>query len=164
MSSRSAAAILAVAIARARRVLIQSVAEGAAARELSRFVPSEVAKQVTMADSQLQAGQGEVGEATIFFCDIEGFTTISENLSPRALIALLNEYLSEMAAIADSFGTTINQFVGDGIMIFFGAPDATTDHDHALRAVRMAQAMQRRMGELGEKWFVDRIARFDPAH
>jgi class 3 adenylate cyclase len=55
--------------------------------------------------------------------------------------------------VAEGFGATINQFVGDGIMIFFGAPEATNDRDHALRAVRMAMAMQRRMSTLGEKWF-----------
>ena len=71
--------------------------------------------------------------------------------------ALLNEYLSEMAKVADAFGATVNQFVGDGIMMFFGAPEATDDQDHALRAVRMALAMQRRMTELRAKWFGEGI-------
>ena len=78
-------------------------------------------------------------------------------MEPEDLSALLNEYLSEMVAIADSFAGTVNQFVGDGIMIFFGAPVATTDRDHAIRSVRMALAMQRRMGELGDKWFKEGI-------
>ena len=54
-------------------------------------------------------------------------------------------------------GATVNQFVGDGIMIFFGAPEATDDRDHALRSVRMALAMQRRMTELRAKWFGEGI-------
>jgi adenylate cyclase len=58
-----------------------------------------------------------------------------------------------MTRIADRFGATVNQLVGDGIMIFFGAPTATDDRDHALRAVRMAHEMQRRMVELREAWF-----------
>jgi adenylate cyclase len=88
---------------------------------------------------------------------VVGFTEAADQMEPEDLSALLNEYLSEMAGIADAFGATVNQFVGDGIMIFFGAPEATTDRDHALRAVHMALAMQRRMGELCEKWFKEGI-------
>ena len=78
-------------------------------------------------------------------------------MEPEDLASLLNEYLSEMSKIADAFGATVNQFVGDGIMIFFGAPEATSDQDHAMRAVRMSLAMQQRMSELGEKWFSEGI-------
>lgn len=74
-------------------------------------------------------------------------------MEPEDLASLLNEYLAEMAAIADAAGATINRFVGDGIMMFFGAPNATSDRDHALRAVRMALDMQRRMVALRERWF-----------
>lgn len=62
-----------------------------------------------------------------------------------------------MADIADAYGATLNQFVGDGIMSFFGAPDATNDQDHAIRAVRMALEMQERMTKLGEEWFAQGI-------
>lgn len=76
-----------------------------------------------------------------------------EQMEPEDLSALLNEYLAEMAEIADSAGATVNQFVGDGIMIFFGAPESTSDRDHALRAVRMGLEMQGRMVELRKLWF-----------
>jgi adenylate cyclase len=75
-------AILAVAIARARRLLVDSVVESSAARELSKFVPDEVARQAKAGEEHMQAGQGEVREATILFTDIEGFTTISEAMTP----------------------------------------------------------------------------------
>jgi len=68
---------------------------------------------------------------------------------------VLNEYLSEMTAIGKHHGATIDKFVGDAIMIFFGAPLATNDRDHALRAVRMAMAMQQRMAALRAKWLAD---------
>ncbi|MDX1514496.1 MAG: adenylate/guanylate cyclase domain-containing protein, partial [Gammaproteobacteria bacterium] len=86
--------ILAVAIARARNLLIRSVSESVAARDLSRFVPSEVVRQVTSSDHEVRAGEGEVREATIFFTDLEGFTTISETLTPVQLITVLNEYFA----------------------------------------------------------------------
>lgn len=57
-----------------------------------------------------------------------------------------------MTSVAERHGATIDKFVGDAIMIFFGAPDATTDQDHALRAVRMALEMQERMTELRRRW------------
>lgn len=68
---------------------------------------------------------------------------------------MLNEYLSEMTAIGKQYDATIDKFVGDAIMIFFGAPTATTDRDHALRAVRMAIAMQHRLRDLRHKWLAD---------
>lgn len=84
---------------------------------------------------------------------MEGFTAASDQLEPEELSSLLNEYLSEMVRIAEHYGGTVNQFVGDAIMILFGAPEATNDRDHALRAVRMAIHMQRRMLELQKEWF-----------
>ncbi|MGH8529332.1 MAG: adenylate/guanylate cyclase domain-containing protein [Nevskiales bacterium] len=88
----------------------------------------------------------------MFFSDVEGFTDASDQLDAEDLAAVLNEYLSEMTLIAERHGATLNQFVGDGIMIFFGAPQATSDQDHALRAVRMALDMQARLLELKDVW------------
>ena len=109
-------AILAVAIARARRLLVESVVESSAARELSKFVPDEVARQAKAGEEHMQAGQGEVREATILFTDIEGFTTISEAMTPTELIATLNEYFSVVAKPIIGHGGVINQFQGDAIL------------------------------------------------
>ena len=68
---------------------------------------------------------------------------------------MLNEYLTEMTRIAEKYGATIDKFVGDAIMVFFGAPWPTNDRDHALRAVRMAMEMQARLGDLRHLW-IDR--------
>ena len=86
-----------------------------------------------------------------------GFTRAADPMEAEDLAALWNECLSEMAAIADCHRATVNQFVGDGIIAFFGAPDATEGRDHALRGVRMALEMRRRMLELGAKWFAGGI-------
>jgi len=133
-------AILAVAIARARRLLIESVVESSAARELSKFVPNEVARQAKSGEEQMRAGQGEVREATIFFTDIENFTTISETMAPTDLIATLNDYFSVVTKPIVEHGGVINQFQGDAILATFNIPE--TLPDHAAQAVRAALAVQ----------------------
>jgi len=89
---------------------------------------------------------------TVFFSDVKGFTPWTDKLEPEETRALLNQYLSEMSKLADEWGGTIVQFVGDAIMIFFGDPEFTDDRDHALRSVRMGLAMQARMAELRAEW------------
>lgn len=133
-------AILAVAIARARRLLVDSVVEGSAARELSKFVPDEVARQAKAGEERMQAGQGEVREATILFTDIEGFTTVSETLTPTELIATLNEYFAVVTKPIIEHGGVINQFQGDAILATFNIPE--TLPDHAAEALRAALAIQ----------------------
>ena len=75
--------VLALALHRARNLLVESVIEGSAARDLSRFVPQEVAQKVIHSEEGAITGKGEVNECTILFTDIEGFTAISETLSPE---------------------------------------------------------------------------------
>ena len=133
-------AILAVAIARARRLLVDSVVEGSAARELSKFVPEEVARQAKAGEEQMRAGQGEVREATILFTDIEGFTTISESMSPTELIATLNDYFAVVTRPIIEHGGVINQFQGDAILATFNIPE--TLPEHAAAALRAALAIQ----------------------
>ena len=65
---------------------------------------------------------------------------------------VLNDYFSEVSAIADRHGGTIDKFIGDAVMILFGAPVASGDHEQALAAVRMALDMQRAVAQLQEKW------------
>jgi adenylate cyclase len=133
-------AILAVAIARARRLLVDSVVEGSAARELSKFVPDEVARQAKAGEQQMEAGQGEVREATILFTDIEGFTTISETMTPTELIATLNDYFAVVTKPIIEHGGVINQFQGDAILATFNIPEVLPDH--AAEALRAALAIQ----------------------
>jgi adenylate cyclase len=133
-------AILAVAIARARRLLIESVVESSTARELSKFVPNEVARQAKAGEEHMQAGQGVVREATVLFTDIEGFTTISETMSPTELIATLNDYFAVVSQPIIEHGGVINQFQGDAILATFNIPE--TLPDHAAKAVQAALAMQ----------------------
>lgn len=118
---------------------------------IRRYIPSQLAEKIFRGE-HTEVFRPERNKLTIFFSDVEGFTDASDQLDAEDLAAILNEYLSEMSMIAERYGATINQFVGDGIMIFFGAPQATSDRDHALRAVRMALEMQRRMLDLKDVW------------
>ena len=120
--------ILAVAITRARDLLVRSVVESTAAAELSRFVPSEVAAQVKTSDTRIEAGAGEVRDTTIFFSDLQGFTTLSEGMSPVELISTLNEYFAAVTEPIIRHGGVINQYQGDAILATFNLPRALEDH------------------------------------
>jgi adenylate cyclase len=97
----------------------------------------------------LRAG-GEIKELTIMFSDIRGFTTISEGLTPDELVLLLNEYLGEMTAIMFDHWGTLDKYIGDAIMGFWGSP--FPQPDHALRACAAALRMGVRLSDLNEKW------------
>jgi class 3 adenylate cyclase len=89
---------------------------------------------------------------TIFFSDIADFTATTERLQPEELTGLLNEYLTEMSAIANRHGGTIDKFIGDAIVVFFGDPATRGVKQDALACLRMAIEMQRRLEALGAKW------------
>lgn len=125
---------------------------------ISRYLPSQLAESI-ISGQYVDSLAPERRKLTIFFSDVEGFTDASDEVDAEELAALLNEYLSEMTAIADCHGATVGQVVGDGIMAFFGAPQASNDRDHALHAVRMALDMQARMIQLHAAWFKQGIQR-----
>ena len=89
---------------------------------------------------------------TVFFSDVVNFTATTDSLEPEDLSGLLNSYLEHMATIALKYGGTIDKYVGDAIMVFFGDPEFTSDKDHALRAVKMAMEMQSYMISFREEW------------
>ena len=89
---------------------------------------------------------------TIFFSDIVNFTATTETMEAEDLSQLLNTYLDSMAVVAEKYGGTIDKYVGDAIMVFFGDPEFTSDKDHAMRAVSMAMEMQDRLAELRVMW------------
>ncbi|HVP19733.1 MAG TPA: adenylate/guanylate cyclase domain-containing protein [Spirochaetia bacterium] len=89
---------------------------------------------------------------TMFFSDIVGFTEVTDTLEPEALSALLNEYLTEMSTIAGIYGGTVDKFIGDAIVVFFGDPQFIDDVTHAKRCVRMAVEMLEKTRLLSGKW------------
>lgn len=128
--------VLALALARSRRILYRAVLDSVLARDLSRFVAPEVAARISASESGLQPGEGEVREASVLFTDIEGFSTFSEKVTPERLVMLLNEYFDAVCAIVDRHGGVITQFQGDAMLITFNT--VREQPDHAAKAVRTA--------------------------
>jgi adenylate cyclase len=128
--------IIALAIKRARALLITSVTEQMAARDLSRFFDESVARQITQAEQQIQSGQGIRRDATILFIDVRGFTPMAAQLDASKVVAILSEYEKRIVPIIQRNGGTIDKFLGDGIMATFGAvvPSETHSAD-ALRTI-----------------------------
>ncbi len=96
---------------------------------------------------------------TIFFSDIVGFTDISDGMEPERLAFLINTYLSEMSNIAIEFGGTIDKFIGDAILIFFGDPETEGDQEDAIKCTRMAIRMRERTEELQKTWQAQGISK-----
>jgi adenylate cyclase len=92
----------------------------------------------------------EKKELTVLFSDIAGFSTWSSAQSPEAIRSMLNEYFTEMARIVFLHEGTIDKYIGDGMLVFFGDP--VTQPDHAARAVRSALEMQQAVARLRERW------------
>jgi adenylate cyclase len=149
--------LLAVAITRARRLLLRAVAEGEAARDLKRFFSADVAARITGSERTLQPGEGEMREAATLFLDLRGFTKLSHSLDPNALVQLLTEYQSRFVPVIRRHGGSIDKFLGDGIMASFGAvePSAACAAD-AVRAVEELAAT-------ADAWRVERGTRGLPA-
>ncbi len=109
------------------------------------YLSPHVIEELTSDPDKLKLG-GESREVTAFFSDIQGFSSISEKLSPEGLVQLFNEYLTEMSDIILKYDGTIDKYEGDAIMAFFGAPIAYPDH--ARRACLAAIEQQKRLAEM----------------
>ncbi|MEW6440340.1 MAG: adenylate/guanylate cyclase domain-containing protein [bacterium] len=109
------------------------------------YLGQEVIEQILKDPSRLRLG-GEKRELTIFFSDLEKFSSFSERLDPPALTALLNEYLTEMGAIIREEGGYLDKYIGDAIVAFWNAP--LDQPDHAVRGLRAAVRCQRKLAEL----------------
>jgi len=97
-----------------------------------QYVPPEVVSRISRQPGALDMS-GESKRMTVFFCDLQDFSNVAEQLNPKQLTLLLNEYFDEMTAILYRHGATIDKYIGDSIMAFWGAP--LDQPDHAERAV-----------------------------
>jgi class 3 adenylate cyclase len=119
--------------------------------KISRYLSPQLYKSIFAGEKDV-AIQTERKKLTIFFSDIKDFTATTEQLQPEEITALLNEYFTEMSAIALKHGGTVDKFIGDAILIFFGDPESRGVREDAAACVDMAITMQRRMAELQAGW------------
>jgi class 3 adenylate cyclase len=119
--------------------------------KISRYLSPQIYKSIFSGQKEVTI-QTERKKLTIFFSDIQDFTATTERLQPEQITALLNEYFTEMSKIALSHGGTIDKFVGDAMLIFFGDPETKGDAEDARACLRMAIEMQDRIAGLNAKW------------
>jgi adenylate cyclase len=117
-------------------------------RAFSRYVARQVVQEI-LKDPERLVLREERRDVTVLFCEIEAFTTVAARLEPAEVIRLLNDFFGLMIDTTFRHDGTLNEFFGDGVMAFFGAP--ITDRDHALHAVRTALDMQAGVAALSER-------------
>jgi adenylate cyclase len=121
----------------------------ASLRSFARYVPRQLVQDVLASGREAKLG-GENRVCTIYFTDIEGFTSISESLTPSALVDYLGDYLEAMTDVIQRHHGTVDKYIGDAIMALFNAPlDVPA---HAAEACRAAIRSQERLTELGREW------------
>jgi adenylate cyclase len=145
--------VLAVSLAQFGGVAYQYFVEGREKRKIRRlfgqYVSPDVCAQLVADPSQARLG-GQRREMTVLFSDIRGFTTVSERGRPEDVVRMLNEYFTRMVEVVLRHGGTIDKFVGDMVMAFFGAPLA--DDNHAAHAVAAALDMTAELEKLNRQW------------
>jgi adenylate cyclase len=122
-------------------------------KTFERYVSPGVIRLIEADPKKYFKAGGESKELTIMFSDIRSFTTISEGLTPNELVALLNEYLGDMTDLIFKRWGTLDKYIGDAIMAFWGSPFPQVDH--AIRACTAALDMSLRLEELNLKWEVE---------
>ena len=132
--------------ARAHEELAQRESEH---RALERFLSPEVIQKIQTNPERVHLG-GENQVATILFSDVRGFTRMSETMEPQQIVALLNEYFTEMTEIIFDHGGTLDKYIGDAIMALFGTP--LPRRDDVPRAVKAAIEMQWALKRLNQEW------------
>jgi len=128
-----------------RQYMIERAQKRQIAKTFGQYIPEELVKEMSRTGEEVSVG-GESREMTVLFSDVRGFTTISEGLAPQELTTLMNAFLSPMTRVIHQHRGTIDKYMGDAIMAFWGAP--LTDSDHARHAVAAALAMTRTMNDL----------------
>ncbi|MBX3581077.1 MAG: adenylate/guanylate cyclase domain-containing protein [Rhizobiaceae bacterium] len=119
--------------------------------KIAKYLSPEIYKSVFSGERDVKV-TAERKKLTIFFSDIVDFTATTERMQPEELTAHLNEYLTEMSHIAISHGATVDKFIGDAILAFFGDPNTLGVREDARACLRMALAMQKRLEYLQVKW------------
>lgn len=148
--------VLALGVDRARQLLFRTAAEEAASADLTKFVGREAAARIRSSTEGIKAGDGEIRRAAIMFIDLRGFTNATKHLPPRDVIALLHDYQSRLLPAIERGGGTVDKFLGDGILVSFGAARVTGEE--CAEAVETALAV---IAEI-DRWKSDRFRSGEP--
>jgi adenylate cyclase len=132
-----------------RRLLQEQRAKEQIKNMFGTYVSPELVKRMVESGESPRLG-GHEDEITAYFSDIQGFSTFSEKLPPDRLVELMNEYLTACTDIVQQEGGTLDKYIGDAVVAMFGAPIALPDH--AYRGCVATQRVQKKLGELREKW------------
>jgi adenylate cyclase len=119
--------------------------------KISKYLSPQIYKSIFSGQKDTAIAT-ERKKLTIFFSDIKDFTATTESMQPEELAVLLNEYLTEMSKIAMAHGGTLDKFIGDAILVFFGDPETKGAEEDARSCLRMAAEMQRRLLQLDDRW------------
>ena len=130
-------------------------------KKLAKYLSPEVYNSIFTGEKEVKLETSRK-KLTVFFSDIMEFTTLTDAMDYGALTTLLNSYLKEMAEIAARYGGTIDKFIGDAIMIFFGDPKSRGEKQDAIACVMMAIEMRERLKYLREKWLSQGVS--EPLH
>ena len=114
-----------------------------------KYVPETIVEKA-LSDTTDSIFEGETQDITVLFCDIRSFTNMSEELSPKDVVAFLNDYYAMMTEVIKKYDGTVNQFVGDEVFALFGAPIATSHNEQS--AVFCALEMMKKRKELSEAY------------
>ncbi|RLC19653.1 MAG: adenylate/guanylate cyclase domain-containing protein [Deltaproteobacteria bacterium] len=128
---------------------------------LGRYVSFQLFKKITHEKGKVEI-RTQRKKLTVFFSDLKDFSYTSSHMEGEALSEFLNSYLEIMTQIVIKWGGTLDKYMGDAIMVFFGDPEFTSDEDHALGCVKMAVEMREKMKGLRSKWYG--LGYQDPLH
>lgn len=124
---------------------------GGVSGKISRYLSPQVYRSIFEGEKEAEIST-ERKKLTVFFSDIKDFTATSEALQPEELTGLINEYFGVMSEVAEKHGATIDKFIGDAMVVFFGDPETKGTALDAQACVRMALEMQHRLRDLEEVW------------
>lgn len=134
-----------------QRAIDQNRMLEALSSKLSKYLSPQLYQSIFAGEQAVEIASKRK-KLTVFFSDIAAFTETTDNLESEDLTNVLNHYLTEMSAIALAHGATIDKFIGDAMLLFFGDPETKGAKEDAKACVAMAIAMQRRMRELEQEW------------
>jgi class 3 adenylate cyclase len=123
----------------------------ALSKQLAKYLPPQIHEALFAGNYDTRVATRRK-KLTVFFSDIRNFTQTSESLQPEALTEYLNEYFSEMTQVALAHGATIDKYMGDAMMVFFGDPESRGVRDDARACVEMALHMLERLKVLQKRW------------